>query len=189
MQPELGRGLVQRVWVAWLAGREVALFDVRVPGETLHLVCAAGLGVGAVDGERRGQLREAMRRGSISPAQVGWRKRFEGARAQAGTPGHRARARGPRGRAARRPDGPRGARAGAPGVLRSRATRATRCGSPKGAWPRATSAIARRSRRAAPPSPTRSRQSASTIAAPRCAARSRRPSPGWRDGSLPCRAT
>jgi len=84
MQPELGRGHVQRVRVVWLGGREVAFLEVRVPGETLHLVCAAGMGVGAVAGDGRARLREALSGAAVSPAQVHWRARFEGAAARAG---------------------------------------------------------------------------------------------------------
>ena len=84
MQPDLGPGHVQRVRVVWLGGREVALLDVRMPGETLHLICAAGMGVGALDWERRVRLREATKGATASPAQIHWRKRFEGASARAG---------------------------------------------------------------------------------------------------------
>jgi hypothetical protein len=84
MQPELGRGHVQRVRVVWLGEREVALLEVRVPGETLHFVCAAGMGVGIVSGERRERLRNALRAAAASPAQRPWRARFEGAEARAG---------------------------------------------------------------------------------------------------------
>ncbi len=84
MQPELGRGHVQRIRVVWLGDREVALLEVRVPGETLHLVCAAGLGVGAVGGERRSRLGEAMRGATTSPAQIHWRARFEGSTLRTG---------------------------------------------------------------------------------------------------------
>jgi predicted ribosome quality control (RQC) complex YloA/Tae2 family protein len=84
MQPELGRGHVQRVRVVWLGEREIALLEVRVPGETLHLVCAAGIGVGVVAGERRERLRDALRAAPASPAQRPWRQRFEGAEARAG---------------------------------------------------------------------------------------------------------
>ncbi len=87
MQPELGRGHVQRVRVVWLGDREVAFLQVRVPGETLHLVCAAGMGVGTVDGERRAHFRESTRGAVVSAAQVHWRTRFEGASARAGLRG------------------------------------------------------------------------------------------------------
>jgi NFACT protein RNA binding domain/NFACT N-terminal and middle domains len=83
MQPELDRGYVQRVRVARLSGREVALFEVRIPGQSVHLVCAAGLGVGLVDGERRARLREAFRTGAgaVPGGRTNdlWRARFEGA--------------------------------------------------------------------------------------------------------------
>jgi hypothetical protein len=78
MQAELARGQVQRVTVARVAGRDVALLDVRIPGETLHIVCAGGLGVGVLDALRRQQLRTMMR-GLLSPAQARWRARIEGA--------------------------------------------------------------------------------------------------------------
>ncbi len=78
MQAELARGQVQRVTVARVAGRDVALLDVRIPGETVHIVCAGGLGVGVLDALRRQQLRTMMR-GSLSPAQARWRARIEGA--------------------------------------------------------------------------------------------------------------
>jgi hypothetical protein len=84
MQPELGRGHVQRVRVVWLGDREVALLEVRVWGETLHLVCAAGMGVGAMPAEPREKLREALRSAAATPAQIHWRSRFEGAAARAG---------------------------------------------------------------------------------------------------------
>jgi hypothetical protein len=84
MQPDLGLGHVQRVRVVWLGDREVALLDVRAPGQTLHIVCAAGMGVGAVVGERRQRLRDALRTAAASPAQLPWRSRFEGAAARAG---------------------------------------------------------------------------------------------------------
>jgi predicted ribosome quality control (RQC) complex YloA/Tae2 family protein len=80
MQPELNRGLVQRVRMAHLAGREVAVLDVRVPGETVYIVCAGGMGVGVVNRETWGHLREAMRASAPSPRQALWRTRLEGAR-------------------------------------------------------------------------------------------------------------
>jgi hypothetical protein len=79
-QPELGRGHVQRVKVARLAGRELLLLDVRLPGETAYLVCASGVGVGVVGAEQRASLREAMRSAGPSPSQPVWRARLEGAR-------------------------------------------------------------------------------------------------------------
>ncbi len=84
MQPELGRGHVQRVRVVWLGDREVAFLEVRVPGETLHLVCAAGMGVGAMSANGRERLREVLRGATATPAQIHWRSRFEGAAARVG---------------------------------------------------------------------------------------------------------
>lgn len=80
MQPELDRGLVQRVRMAHLAGREVAVLDVRIPGETVYIVCAGGMGIGVVDRETWGRLRNAMRASAPSPRQALWRARLEGAR-------------------------------------------------------------------------------------------------------------
>jgi NFACT protein RNA binding domain/NFACT N-terminal and middle domains len=80
MQPAPpGRGRLQRLRVARVGGREVALLDVRVPGETLHVVCAAGLGVGTVGADRLEGLRGALRAGSPSPTQARWRARLDGA--------------------------------------------------------------------------------------------------------------
>ncbi|HEX4446369.1 MAG TPA: hypothetical protein VH044_06530 [Polyangiaceae bacterium] len=84
MQPELDRGHLQRIRVARLGDREVALLDVRVPGETLHLACAGGLGVGLIGVEGRKRLRAALRGAPVVPAQARWRARFEGGRLRAG---------------------------------------------------------------------------------------------------------
>ena len=77
-------GNVQRVRVVWLGPHETALFDVRAPGETVHLVCASGLGMGLLEGEARRSFREAMKGATVSAAQPFWRVRFEGAHARAG---------------------------------------------------------------------------------------------------------
>ena len=53
-------GHVQKVRVARLGSREVALLEVRVPGETRHVVVAEGLGVGLLDAEGRARVRAAM---------------------------------------------------------------------------------------------------------------------------------
>ncbi len=84
MQPDLGRGHVQRVRVVWLGDREVAFLEVRVPGETIHLVCAAGMGVGAMSANGRERLRDVLRGATATPAQIHWRSRFEGAAARVG---------------------------------------------------------------------------------------------------------
>ena len=84
MQPEVDRGHLQRIRVARVGQREVALLEVRVPGETLHLVCAAGLGVALLDAEGRGRVRETMRGAPVAPAQARWRARFEGGQIRAG---------------------------------------------------------------------------------------------------------
>jgi predicted ribosome quality control (RQC) complex YloA/Tae2 family protein len=80
MQPELGRGHVQRVRVAHLAGRETALLNVRVPGETVHIICVGGLGIGVIDADRQRRLRSAMSARTASPTQARWRSCLEGAR-------------------------------------------------------------------------------------------------------------
>jgi hypothetical protein len=76
-------GHVQRLSVARIGDREVALLQVRVPGESAHIVVAGGsgggAGVGVVDAEGRARLREAMR-AAQSPSQARWRARIEGAR-------------------------------------------------------------------------------------------------------------
>jgi len=77
-------GNIQRVRVVWLGPHETALFDVRAPGETVHLICASGLGMGVLDGEARRSFREAMKGATVSAAQPFWRVRFEGAQARAG---------------------------------------------------------------------------------------------------------
>jgi predicted ribosome quality control (RQC) complex YloA/Tae2 family protein len=52
-------GHVQKLRVARFGPREVALLQVRVPGETLHVVSAQGLGVGLLGPEARTRLRDA----------------------------------------------------------------------------------------------------------------------------------
>lgn len=63
MHPALEGGHVQKVHAARIAGREVVLLHVRVPGTTRYVVAAAGLGIGVVGPEGREALREAMRGG------------------------------------------------------------------------------------------------------------------------------
>jgi predicted ribosome quality control (RQC) complex YloA/Tae2 family protein len=53
-------GHVQKVRVTRLGAREVALLELRVPGETRHVVVAEGLGVGVLGAEDRGRLKGAM---------------------------------------------------------------------------------------------------------------------------------
>jgi len=66
MDADRGGAHVQKVRVAPVGGRDVALLQLRVPGETLHLVVAQGLGVGLVDAEGRARLRDAMP-GAVKP--------------------------------------------------------------------------------------------------------------------------
>jgi predicted ribosome quality control (RQC) complex YloA/Tae2 family protein len=60
MDRPLDAGHVQRVIVARVGGREVALLQVRVPGETVHVALVAGAGVGVVGKDGRARLRAAM---------------------------------------------------------------------------------------------------------------------------------
>jgi hypothetical protein len=72
-------GHVQRVSVARVASHDVAVLAVRVPGETLHVVVAGGLGVGTVDAPGRARLRVAMT-DAASPGQARCQARLEGGR-------------------------------------------------------------------------------------------------------------
>ncbi|MGD0528385.1 MAG: hypothetical protein ABSE49_24830, partial [Polyangiaceae bacterium] len=60
MGRELSAGYLQKVRVTRLGLREVALLELRVPGETRHVVVAEGLGVGLLGPAERARLREAM---------------------------------------------------------------------------------------------------------------------------------
>jgi hypothetical protein len=69
MRGELSGGSLQKVRVMRLGVREVALLEVRVPGETLHVVVAEGLGVGLLGPPERARLKEAMA-GAAKPGEV-----------------------------------------------------------------------------------------------------------------------
>jgi predicted ribosome quality control (RQC) complex YloA/Tae2 family protein len=60
MGRELSAGYLQKVRAMRLGPREVALLELRVPGETRHVVVAEGLGVGLLGPAERARLREAM---------------------------------------------------------------------------------------------------------------------------------
>ena len=80
MDATLVGGQVQRVTVARVAQREIAVLRLRVPGENAYLVVAGGAtGVGLVSANGRDTLRDVMV-GNASPAQVRWRATLEGAR-------------------------------------------------------------------------------------------------------------
>jgi len=79
MDSTLVGGHVQRVTVAWVERREIAVLRVRVPGENAYLVIAGAAGVGLVKPEGRDTLRDAMA-GNVSPAQAHWRAALDGAR-------------------------------------------------------------------------------------------------------------
>jgi hypothetical protein len=87
MDRPLVGGQVQRVAVARLGGREVILLKIRVPpraagasqGENVHVVLAAGIGVGVVEAGERTQLRDAMQP-AAAPSQTHWRARLESGR-------------------------------------------------------------------------------------------------------------
>src|SRR3984885_7686582 len=60
MDRDLSAGYLQKARVLRLGRREVALLELRVPGETRHVVVARGLGVGLLGPAERGRLKEAM---------------------------------------------------------------------------------------------------------------------------------
>jgi predicted ribosome quality control (RQC) complex YloA/Tae2 family protein len=69
MGVELSGGSLQKVRVMRLGPREVALLELRVPGETRHVVVAEGLGVGLLGPVERARLKEAMA-GAVKPGDV-----------------------------------------------------------------------------------------------------------------------
>jgi predicted ribosome quality control (RQC) complex YloA/Tae2 family protein len=69
MDRELSAGYLQKVRAARMGAREVALLELRVPGETRYVVVAEGLGVGVLGGIERARLKEAMT-GAAKPAQA-----------------------------------------------------------------------------------------------------------------------
>jgi hypothetical protein len=79
MDRSLVGGQVQRIAVGEVGAREVATLQVRVPGETVYVVVAGGLGVGVIDEALRARLR-AGASPSPSPSQPHWRARLENAR-------------------------------------------------------------------------------------------------------------
>ncbi|HEY3822181.1 MAG TPA: NFACT RNA binding domain-containing protein [Polyangiaceae bacterium] len=66
MAGDLSAGYLQKVRVARLGAREVALLELRVPGETRHVVVAEGLGAGLLGPAERARLKEAMA-GAVKP--------------------------------------------------------------------------------------------------------------------------
>jgi predicted ribosome quality control (RQC) complex YloA/Tae2 family protein len=69
MDRELSAGYLQKVRAVRLGAREVALLELRVPGETRYVVVAQGLGVGILGGIERARLKEAMT-GAFKPVQA-----------------------------------------------------------------------------------------------------------------------
>ena len=69
MGVELSGGSLQKVRVMRLGPREVALLEVRVTGETRHVVVAEGLGVGLLGPPERARLKEAMA-GAAKPGEA-----------------------------------------------------------------------------------------------------------------------
>src|ERR1700727_1197050 len=69
MDRELSAGYLQKARVARLGQREVALLELRIPGETRHVVLAEGLGVGLLDGTQRTRLKELLT-GAAKPGEV-----------------------------------------------------------------------------------------------------------------------
>jgi len=84
MASELSAGTLQKVRVVRLGPREVALLELRVPGETRHVVVAEGLGVGLLGPAERARLKEAMA-GAVKPGDAQARTLAE--RAAAGLEG------------------------------------------------------------------------------------------------------
>jgi hypothetical protein len=82
MDRSLVGGQVQRIAVSRIGHRDVAVLQVRVPGETVHVVVVGGLGVGLVDDELRARLRGHSTR-TPSPTQPSWRAKLENARVSA----------------------------------------------------------------------------------------------------------
>jgi NFACT protein RNA binding domain/NFACT N-terminal and middle domains len=90
---EILDGQVQRISVARVGARQVALIQLRLPprpptaGETVYVVFAAGIGVGIVDVDAGRRLRAVMAGEAIdavtSSTQQLWRARLGGARAVA----------------------------------------------------------------------------------------------------------
>jgi hypothetical protein len=79
MEGSLVGARVQRVTLNPAGEREVALLQVRVPGETVHVVVASGLGVGTLDPALRKRVRSRLS-GVPAAAQATWRTRLDGAR-------------------------------------------------------------------------------------------------------------
>jgi hypothetical protein len=79
MEGTLVGGRVQRLALGRVGDRAVALVQVRVPRQTVHVVVASGLGVGALDPSGRERLRARLS-ATASPAQASWRSRLDGAR-------------------------------------------------------------------------------------------------------------
>ena len=57
MDRTLAGGKVQRLLLGRVGAREVTLFQVRVPGETVYVLVASGSGAGLVEGSQRDRLR------------------------------------------------------------------------------------------------------------------------------------
>jgi ribosomal quality control pathway NFACT family protein len=79
MHRSLVGGTVQRVDLARVGARDLALMRIRVPGETGHIVIDGVLGVAIVDSAERDRLR-AILGGSRSPVQAQWRACLQGAK-------------------------------------------------------------------------------------------------------------
>ena len=69
MGVELSGGSLQKVRVMRLGPREVALLEVRVTGESRHVVVAEGLGVGLLGPAERARLKEVMA-GAAKPGEA-----------------------------------------------------------------------------------------------------------------------
>ena len=79
MHCSLVGGHVQRVTVGYMGASELALLQLRIPGETLYVIADARLGVGVIEAENARRIRHALAR-QHSGAQSLLRSRIEGAR-------------------------------------------------------------------------------------------------------------
>ena len=79
MDRALCGGHVQRVWLGCVGPRQVALFQVRVPGETVYVAMAGGLGIGIVDATGRERIRASFD-GETPTHRAHFRSLVEGAR-------------------------------------------------------------------------------------------------------------
>jgi hypothetical protein len=81
MDDWLALARVQRVRLGRVGEKATLLLQLRVPGKTILVVLAGGLGAGVLDAGGHERVREAMA-GGVAPAQAQWRAQLEGARVE-----------------------------------------------------------------------------------------------------------